>query len=168
MNNFNDYYDYLVGNSKTMPNNIPTPNTSNYSNSMNFDNNMFQNTFMNLEEMPKLYNAKEGFTKGNMFANLYESYKNYKPMPIVAKSERESLLEQIQMHKFAMNDLVLYLDVNPRNSSLIKTYNDYLVKSKELVNQYEKMYGPLCNDSMIMPTNDWIWNNSPWPWEVGK
>ena len=155
MNNFNDYYNYMIG---KQANNM-------YNNPNNFDNNTFQNTFLNMENTPKLYNANEGFTKGNMYENLYEPYRNYKPKPIVATSERESLMNQIQMYKFAMNDLALYLDLNPRNSSLIKQYNDYLAKSKELVNNYERLYGPITNDSMPMNTNDWNWNQNPWPWE---
>lgn len=158
MNNFNDYYNYMTLN-KDM---------NNYNNLNGFDS-VYQNTFMNMENTPKLYSPNEGFTKGNMYVDLYQQYKNYKPKEIKATSERDSLLQQIQMYKFAMNDLNLYLDVNPKNNSnLIKLYNDYLLKSKELVNRYENAYGPICSDSIVMPTNDFIWNNSPWPWEVSR
>lgn len=171
MNNFNDYYNYMIGNTKANPSAMGSGMVNpglNYEHKVNFDNNVFQDNFMNLENSPRLYNPNEGFTKGNMFSNLYDPYKNYKPMEITASSERQNLMQQIQMYKFAMNDLVLYLDVNPKNTSLIKTYNDYLMKYRQLVDQYEKMYGPLSNDGMLMPTNDWVWNNSPWPWEVER
>lgn len=154
MNNFNDYYNYMIGN---QPSNM-------YNN--NFDNNTFQNTFMNLDNSPKLYNPNEGFTKGNMFMDLYSQYKNYKPMTIVANSEKENLMNQIQMYDFAINDLNLYLDLDPKNSNIIKLYNDYLRKSKELTNHYERIYGPISNDSMSINTTEWDWYKSPWPWEV--
>ena len=157
MSNFNDYYNYMTNGY----------NNDFYNNQNNFDNNTFQNTFLNMYNNPKLYSPNEGFTKGNMYENLYYGYKNYKPMPIIANSEKESLLNQIQMYKFAMNDLALYLDINPKNSSLIKLYNDYLTKSKQLINNYEKLYGPLCNDA-LMNTSNWSWNNAPWPWESDK
>lgn len=152
MNNFNDYYNYMIGN---QPYN-------------NFDNNTFQNTFMNIDNSPKLYSPNEGFTKGNMFMDLYSQYKNYKPMTIIANSEKENLMNQIQMYDFALNDINLYLDLNPQNTNMIKLYNDYLKKSKELTNNYEKIFGPICNDSMYINTNNWDWNKSPWPWEVIK
>lgn len=168
MNNFNDYYSYMLGTNQ--PNNyMPSQNNMNnsYPNMGNqFDTGVFNNTFMNSENLPRLYSPSEGFTKGNMYANLYDPYKNYKPVPLKPKNERDSLLQQIQMYKFAMNDLVLYLDLNPRNSDLIKKYNEYLQKYTELVKRYEAMYGPLCNDNMPFSTNNWTWNDSPWPWEV--
>jgi len=167
MNNFNDYYNYLNNNLGKDNNFMPYKNQNKLLNEMkNFDDSTFSNTFINLSDTLKLYSPSEGFMKGNMYANLYDPYKNYKPMTLKPRSERESMLMQIQMCRFAMNDLVLYLDVNPRNSNLIKLYNDYLKKVNELTNNYERMYGPLTNDGMTMPTNDWTWKNSPWPWEV--
>lgn len=166
MNNFNDYYNYMIGNNG-IPNNNPINNMNEMMNNMmNFDNNTFQNNFMNNNEnKPKLFNPSEGFTKGNMYANLYDQYKNYKPATIISMNERQDILNQIRMYKFAATDLSLYLDVNPKNNErLIKLYNEYITKAKELKNKYEKMYGPLTCD-FIMPTNDFIWNNSPWPWE---
>ena len=51
-----------------------------------------------------------------------------------------------------------------RNISYIKL-NTYLKKEKELVTLYESKYGPLTTSSPVQ-TNNWTWNNSPWPWEV--
>ena len=163
MNNFNDYYNYMIGNGFN-PNNNSMGNMINKEMQM-FDNNTFQKTFMSEEKKPKLFKADEGFTKGNMYANLYDPYKNYKPATIVSRSERQDLLNQIRMYKFGITDLTLYLDVNPKNNSnLIRLYNDYIMKARELIKKYEKEYGPLTCD-FIMPENDFIWNNSPWPWE---
>lgn len=167
MDNFNDYYNYMIGNG-FMPNNNPMNNMDEMVNKemINYDNYTFQKTFMNKENTPKLYNPDEGFTKGNMYTNLYKPYKNYKPATIISRSERDDLLNQIRMYKFAIIDLSLYLDVFPKNNSnIIKKYNDYIIKVKELKKTYENKYGPLTCD-FVIPSNDYIWNNNPWPWEV--
>ena len=44
---------------------------------------------------------------------------------------------------------------------------DYLKKEKELITIYESKYGPMTLNSPVQ-TNIWLWNNSPWPWEVTK
>lgn len=163
MNNFNDYYNYMIGNGN-IPNNNPITNMNEM---MNYDNSVFEKTFMN-NNIPYLYKPEEGFTKGNMYTNLYNQYKDYKPATIISRSEKEDLLNQIRMYKFAATDLSFYLDINPKNNSnLINMYNYYITKTKELMDKYEKTYGPLTCSS-IMPTNDFVWNNSPWPWESEK
>ena len=42
-----------------------------------------------------------------------------------------------------------------------------LKKEKELITIYESKYGPMTLNSPVQ-TNIWLWNNSPWPWEVQK
>lgn len=159
MNNFNDYYNYMIGNG-VMPNNNPITNMNEM---MNYDNSVFEKTYMN-NNMPKLYKPEEGFTKGNMYINLYNQYKDYKPAIIISRNELEDLLNQIRMYNFTITDLSFYLDIHPNNPNLINLYNSYVAKEKELIEKYEKEYGPLsCNT--IMPTNDYVWNNNPWPWE---
>ena len=43
----------------------------------------------------------------------------------------------------------------------------YLDKEKELKRVFESKYGPLTLNSPVQ-TNNWLWDNSPWPWEVQK
>ena len=63
-----------------------------------------------------------------------------------------------------MKELIFSFDSNPGNSIL---YNSYLKKEKELITIYESKYGPMTLNSPVQ-TNIWLWNNSPWPWEVQK
>lgn len=107
----------------------------------------------------------QGFIKGNLFDNLYEPYKNYKPQEIDASNERETLLYQIMQYKFALIELNLYLDTNPNDRNAIELYNKYLEIEKKMSEKYENMYGPLTVSNTMSDTS-WKWINSPWPWEV--
>lgn len=143
--NFNDYYNYL-----------------NEFNNINYiPNNTIENSNNNI------LNSEEGFKKGNMFKNLYNGYKDYKPVKLTAQSEREDMLMQIQEYSFAATDLELYLDTNPNDNNALNLFNKYLNKKIELINMFEEKYGPLTLNSNVQ-TNNWLWKNSPWPWEVQK
>lgn len=190
VNNYDDYYgymNYMTGNID-MPNDIGMRNVdmnyqsiidgkglSNYIDmgnlGMNYqtkDNNLFSSNFMMPTANNELLKPEEGLEKGNLFKNLYVPYKKYKPVKLESKSERERMLNEIRSYGFAMKDLNLYLDVNPNNTNYINLYNEYRKKKEDLVNQYERMYGPLDLTSSALENNNWVWNNSPWPWEGDK
>ena len=147
--NFNDYYNYINDMSFM-------PNTNQMIDDLNY-----------LKPDNDILDSEEGFKRGNMFKNLYNGYKNYKSSKLTAASEREDMLMQIQEYSFAMIDMGLLLDINPNNKRTLKVFNDFLERKKELVNMYEEKYGPLTLDSNFQKSN-WLWNNSPWPWEVQK
>ena len=112
-----------------------------------------------------ILDTKLGFKRGNLFNNLYDEYRNYKPAELKANNEKEDLLLQIDEQRFAMIEMNLYLDLYPNNKEALNRFNTYLKKEKELVTLYESKYGPLTTSSPVQ-TNNWTWNNSPWPWEV--
>ena len=170
MNNYNDYYGYMnyMAGSNDMPNYGMSNLGMNYQDFNNFDNNNFANNFMVPTSNNELLDPKEALEKGNMFKNLYVPYKNYKPVELKPKSEREKMLNEIRSYGFAMKELNLYLDVNPNNANYINLYNEYRKIKENLCNQYEKMYGPLELSSSELNKNNWVWNNSPWPWEGDK
>lgn len=163
--NFNDYYNYLNGYNDInyMPNSNQMIEDLNYQslmpNNININNNQSQEK--------NILDTEEGFKRGNMFKNLYDEYKNYKPRKLIANSEREDMLMQIQEYTFATIDLGLYLDTNPNDKKALNLFNEYLKNKKNLVNMYEEKYGPLTLDSNDQ-NNNWLWDNSPWPWEVQK
>jgi len=135
--------------------------------------NEFNNTFMNMNNNNMINNndladPKTGFERGNLFNNLYDSYKNYKYRELKASNQREELLYNILKHNFALTELNLYLDVNPNDRNMINLYNRYLDAKKQLCDMYEQNYGPLTLDGLNMGTNNWNWNLSPWPWEATK
>ncbi|MGM9876691.1 MAG: spore coat protein CotJB [Bacilli bacterium] len=165
MNNFNDYYNYLNNNYNDM-------NFMTDSNNMIYDMNTmtaFPNTFMmpnnNISDNSNITDSQTGFKRGNLFNNLYSEYKNYKPNDLKANSEREDLIMQIDEQRFAIIEMNLYLDIYPNDKNALNKFNNYLRKEKELINLYESKYGPMTISSPVQ-TDNWLWNNSPWPWEV--
>ena len=162
MNNLNDYYNYL--NNYDDMNFMTNPNTM--MNDMNYQN-MFPNNYIipNTGTSSNIADSQIGFKRGNLFNNLYDEYENYKPQELKANNEKEDLLLQIDEQRFAMIEMNLYLDLYPNNKEALNRFNTYLKKEKELVTLYESKYGPLTTSSPVQ-TNNWTWNNSPWPWEV--
>ena len=111
-----------------------------------------------------LNNPQDGFEKGNMFKNLYNEYKGYQPAKIKATNEREQHLYNISAMCFASHELNLYLDLNPNDQSAFMLYMDYEKKTNQLIEEYERKYGPLNVDSNEMKT--FTWTTEKWPWEV--
>ncbi len=163
----NDYYNYLNGyndmNYMTNPNSMigdlnyqslmPTPQTNQFT--------------TNVNKNSHILDSFDGFKKGNMFGNLYDPYRNYKPHDLKANSEREDMLMQLQELNFAMIDLGLYLDLHDNDRNIINLFNEYQKKEKELCKIYENKYGPLTFNSKEVG-NTWTWDNGPWPWEVQR
>lgn len=142
-------------------------NTFNITNKVNMDMDIDMNMDTN-NTNPELTDLKEGFLKGNLFKDLYNPYKNYKYGMLSPSSEKEQLLYNILMYKFALNDLNIYLDNYPNDIKCINLYNKYLAEETKLIDQYEKKYGPLTTDSKYLGENTWKWIKSPWPWEGTK
>ena len=156
----NDYYNYLNGYNDM--NYMANPN--NMIGDLNYQS-LMPNMQNKNSEMSSILDSYEGFKRGNMFGNLYDPYKNYKPQELKAKSEREDMLMQLQELKFAMIELGLYLDLNDKDRNALNLFNEYQKKEKELCKMFENKYGPLTFDSMEYK-NSWTWDNGPWPWEV--
>ena len=113
---------------------------------------------------PKLVSIEEGFLRGNMFADEYKPYKNYTYKRIIPKTKKEELIVEIMELSFAINDLNLYLDLNPHDTKMLEVFNNLVEKSCQKEMEFIKNYGPLeviDNDSK----QKFEWINSPWPWE---
>ena len=162
MSNIPDEYFYLnqMQNTKNFIDNQDFNNTQ--INSMNNLN--YNKCNYNGNASPNgLYSAYEGFTKGNMFPELYSKYTSNEPYEIKSTNNQDNFLAQIGAYGFASHDLNLYLDTHPNDKSMIDLYNKYADDTKKLVNEYENQYGKLFVNST--QTDPWSWNNDPWPWE---
>lgn len=133
---------------------------------MLFDDNITFLSFVNLDDNKynsNILNSEEGFTIGNMFKNEYEPYKNYKPGVLKTNSEKLAELYKIMELSFAINDLNLYLDLNPQDEKVFNLLKSYLEKLCEYEKKYVKKYGPLEIAENTSYENEWIKN--PWPWD---
>lgn len=159
MNNISDRnykYDMMPNYMKNIPNSI------------NYIPNMDNAQIKMMEKNTQILEPYQGYIRGNLFANLYDPYKNYKPSEINSTNEKESLLYQWQQYNFALTDLDLYLDVHPNDSKALNLYNKYLSIKKQITDKYESMYGPLTLGSNDLGNNTWKWVDNPWPWEGDK
>lgn len=137
---------------------------------MLFDDNLgfitfdLYNNIPKKKEDPKLVSVEEGFLRGNMFANEYKPYKNYSYKKIIPQNKKEELLLDIMELSFAINDLNLYLDLNPYDNKMVELFNNLVEKSCQKEMEYVKNYGSLeVIDNNSSDSFKWIKN--PWPWE---
>lgn len=135
---------------------------------MLFENNDFD---MNLDlfiadidmKKVKLYEPMEGFLRGNMFKDEYMPYKNLTYFKLNPKSEEEKLLYNIMALSFAINDLNLYLDLNPDDKEIFNLFKKYVKEEEKLTEEYESKFGPLTLKGDAGMKYDWLC--SPWPWD---
>lgn len=135
MNNYNEYYNY--------------PNNTN-----------------NIKKPSKLLmEPYEAFIKGNLFNNLYNQYKNYKPVQLNPSTEQEYALMLVQIYDFCTHELTLYLDNYPNDSNMIRLRDEYSKAAREALNNYETKFGPITLSSGTLNTIPWAWDTKKWPWE---
>lgn len=132
----------------------------------NFENNNYNQPLYDKDYNKKnIYDPYNGFIRGNLFPDLYNNYKISNPYNIEPMNEQAKMLTEIDSLCFALVDLNLYLDVNRNDKDIIKLYNQFLNKKTNLLDQYQRKYGPITLDSESLNNYPWSWDNSPWPWE---
>lgn len=132
----------------------------------NYANNNYNQPLYNQNIQNKqIYDPYNGFIRGNMFPELYNSYKLNKPLEITPMNEQAELLTYVDALTFAMIDLNLYLDVYPNDREALELFNQYRMQADEYTKKYENKYGPLELTSNSLNTFPWVWDNAPWPWE---
>lgn len=109
----------------------------------------------------KFFDKKEALSKGNSFKNLYDKYKNYTPRMIKSSTKEEELLNKIRCLAFCINDLNLYLDLNPDDSYVYDLFKESIIKLKDLEKEYALSYGPLKLEDLT-PSYGWLKSNFPW------
>lgn len=136
---------------------------------MLFDDNFGFVGFNFIDNMPikkkeSLTSVENGFASGNMFEDLYKPYKDYKYLKPVAKNPKDELLLEIMALSFAINDIELYLDLNPNDEDMLKKFRMLVEKSCQKEMEYIKNYGPLelIDDDK---KNNFTWVKNPWPWD---
>ena len=77
---------------------------------------------------------------------------------------KSELLNKIQSYKFAVYDMLLFLDTHPNDKAAFKMYKELVENLKKCMGEYESKFGPLTIISAAN-FNSFCWDNSPWPWE---
>lgn len=111
-----------------------------------------------------LFSPNEAYNKGNLFRDLYEEYKNYRPIELRPRNEQEKKLYELSAVAFAAHELNLYLDLHPDDQSMFMLFSDYQKKANRLMEEYEEKYGPLTIGSESM-NKSFTWAKEKWPWE---
>lgn len=135
----------------------------------NLDNSNGINNMANINNQninSDLFSPYEGYIKGNLFKNLYDSYKNLKPINIKINNERDEMLLNVGELSFARHELNLLLDNYPNNSNALTLFNRYLKMEDEAIKNYERRFGPLEVDSDSQTNTPFAWVKDKWPWEM--
>lgn len=164
MNDYMDYFNY-ISNLNAMPNNSQMINPNQMQTQAQ---NIIQNQMNSQTNTKGLAEPYIGFTRGNMFDNLYYEYKNYRPQELNPKNNKEYAKLLVQMYGFAAHDLGLYLDVNPTDTNAIRQRAEYIRMYNEALTQYENNYGPITQNSTMLEATPWAWDTKKWPWEGTK
>lgn len=117
----------------------------------------------NNDNNTQLVDDKLGYIRGNMFANEYMPYKNYKVRELTANNKEDELLIRLSEAEFALNDLSLYLDLHPDNKEIYDKFKMYVKEYKACLDEYEKTFRPL--DLCSTYTNMYDYYKNPWPWD---
>lgn len=162
MNNF-DYQMFLNGNTDNF-NEIFLPNNNSNNNIPLFNNNNMNNN-NNMTMNSNLFGTYEGFTKGNLFRNMYEPFRNYQPAQLNPRNEQEKALLNLNQMSFAMHEANLYLDNFPNDMNMINRFNEFRKSYDELLNEYQSKYGPIEINNPYMTNSPFAWTNDTWPWD---
>lgn len=81
-------------------------------------------------------------------------------------NNRLSLLRQIMELEFTAIELNLFLDTHPENKEALRDIKVVNERLRKLMDDYEKLYGPLLPFSANVGDDHWRWVDEPWPWEI--
>ena len=139
-------------------------NTEDYYNYMN--NQYNDPTYnQNVKKTIKMFDPYNGLIRGNMFQDLFNSYKLNSPKEIKPMNEQAELLTYVDSLSFAVMDLNLYLDVYPNDKEALDMFLEYRTHLNNYTKEYESKFGPLKLSSSALMKYPWAWDKSPWPWE---
>ena len=130
-----------------------------------YNNQQYLNNKQNYNNENQLYDAYNGFIRGNLFKNLYDPYKLNEPYDVKPMNEQAKLLTKIYALCFSMTDLNLYLDIYSNDNNMINLFNQYRTEKDNLIKEYESKYGPITLNSDSLNTYPWAWDDMPWPWD---
>ena len=112
-----------------------------------------------LENPPK-YEARKGLVRGTLFPGLdlpFMGTVNQKELRVTPRSE-------LQVLRFAIQELALYLDTHRDDHEALELYRQYQELYHKGMLEYTRKYGPM-NHSTPGQGETYAWLDDPWPWE---
>lgn len=76
-----------------------------------------------------------------------------------------AMRKKIHAYDFAILEFELYLDTHPWDSRALNKRHELIRERRELVEQYERRFGPYIVKSTQVKGDRWSWVDNPWPWE---
>ena len=141
---------------------------NNYEIGNGFSYDEFLNTLGISSDNNSLFGSYDGFVRGNLFKDLYNEYKNYKPRKLSINSEKDEMLINLDQMGIALHELNLYLDVFPNDKDMLKKFSNYRETYNNLLEQYESKYGPICITDNNLDNIPFEWVDTIFPWEGDK
>lgn len=145
-------------------NNYPNFKNYNYADMYNNQLNTYNEKNYN-QSNEYLFDAYNGFIRGNLFKKSYDPYLRQEPYDVKPMNEQAELLTNIDALCFAMTDLNLYLDIYSDDTNMINLFNQYRIQKENLTKEYESKYGPITLNSDSLNSYPWAWDDMPWPWD---
>lgn len=78
---------------------------------------------------------------------------------------RSFLEKRIKAYDFALVEMNLYLDTHPQDKQALQLFYMYREKRDQLVEEYEKHFGPYVNTVTNVQGDRFTWICDPWPWD---
>ena len=82
-----------------------------------FDN---QCSCQNEQKDMLLFQPNEAFMLGNLFQDLYQSYKGFSNYCVQSSNERQQMLLNVQINEFVAHEINLYLDNHPNDGRMLR------------------------------------------------
>lgn len=111
----------------------------------------------------KFLSPEGGFLRGNLMKDEYVPYKNLTYFKLSPQNEQEALLFRLMAYSFAINDLNLYLDLNPEDQKTYELFKKYVKEKNRIEEVYSEKYGPMTVTET--QSANYTWQKNPWPWD---
>ena len=123
----------------------------------------------------KRYEQMEALSSGTLYPGLDLPFRAKKTAAAVA----EGPLTQLQALEFVVQELALYLDTHPTDTSAREEFSQAMAQRRQLLDAFAKEYEPLTLNCVCPDTNNkseshtkypgqkhFTWSDGPLPWDI--
>lgn len=80
-------------------------------------------------------------------------------------NERDFMMRKVMESRFALLELVLFLDTHPNDREALRAFRESREKFFTSRREFEERFGPLTGFSENPSDTEWRWVQEPWPWQ---